>query len=121
MWAPTLRFSGRSKFSRTTREAVMNVRNRSKSIPRIFCVVPVALILLNPAVSQAQSLRKFVGLGSVSDLNNDAYPALSGGLTRDFFKSWISAGFQGELFFSGGYAAGRAGPVVRANLLRKSS
>lgn len=108
----------------------MNVRNRSGSVPplsstfsgwRIFCVALLAITLCNPSVSQAQSLRKFVGFGSVSDLNDDVFPAVNGGLTRDLFKSWISAGFQGELFFSEGYAAGRAGPVVRANLLRKSS
>jgi opacity protein-like surface antigen len=85
----------------------------------------VAVLVANAAA--AQEVRGFVTGGVTGDVNGERFPAFGGGAVVDLGTPWLSAGGQGEAFFSGPYAAGRgavfgqgnipAGPLVRGIVL----
>ena len=75
------------------------------AIMRTVAGVLLAIALVTPA--GAQELRAFAGAGFMSDLNGERFPMAGGGVTIDLGRPWISAGAQGEAFFSGGYPGGR--------------
>jgi hypothetical protein len=64
--------------------------------------------------ANAQAFHGFAGGGFVSDLNG-RYPAIGGGVVVDLGQPWVSAGGQGDAFFSWPYAAGRGAVFVQVS------
>ena len=83
--------------------------------PTMAIAVLTFLWLSQPAA--AQDLRGFVTAGTVSDLNDQRFPAFGGGVAVDLGTPWVSAGAQGEVFVSWPYYAGRGGLFVQGNVL----
>jgi hypothetical protein len=73
-----------------------------------------------PFQSSAQKLHPFLTAGLHSD-GYGHFAGVGGGGVYDFAHAWVSAGAEGDVFFSGGYAAGRAGPIVQLNILQDRS
>jgi hypothetical protein len=71
------------------------------------------------ASASAQDLRGFVGGGVMSDLNDERFPTVGGGVLVDLGQPWVSVGGQGEMFFSWPYVAGRGGMFAQANVVPK--
>jgi hypothetical protein len=84
-----------------------------------IAAVIAAAILLNAESASAQDLRGFVGGGTMSDVNRECFPTVGGGVLVDLGQPWISAGGQGEMFFSWPYVAGRGGMFLQGNVVPK--
>jgi hypothetical protein len=67
----------------------------------------------------ARPVLAFGSFSINSDVNDQVFPGVAGGVLLDFASLWASAGVQGDVFFSGGYASGRGGPFGRVNLVRR--
>jgi hypothetical protein len=85
--------------------------------------ITIALIASGLAVSAPQpaAAQQWFGYAAFSvnsDLNDQKFPGVAGGVLVDVARSWVSLGGQGDLFFSGGYVAGRGGPIAQINLMR---
>lgn len=83
----------------------------------IMATMLAVLVLATPLPSWAQRLHPFLTGGTHSD-GNGQFAGISGGGVFDVAHSWLSVGVEGDVFFSGGYAAGRAGPIAQINLRR---
>jgi hypothetical protein len=81
-------------------------------------VLALATLLHTPPAF-AQELRGFVGGGVMSDVNDEHFPTIGGGVLVDLGQPWVSAGGQGEMFFSWPYVAGRGGAFVQGNVVPK--
>jgi hypothetical protein len=80
-------------------------------------VVLLALSMAAPHLLFAQRFHPFVMAGSHTD-DGRHYAGITVGGVYDLIPAWVSAGVEGDIFFSGGYAAGRAGPVGQVSFLR---
>ena len=69
--------------------------------------------------ASAQNFRGFVGGGVMSDVNDEHFPTVGGGVLFDLGQPWVSAGGQGEIFFSWPYVAGRGGMFLQGNVVPK--
>lgn len=85
----------------------------------LILVLVAAALLAGARQSSARPLRGFVTLGVMSDLNDQHFPTIGGGIVLDLINSWVSVGGQGDVLFSNGYAAGRGGPIAQANIVRR--
>jgi hypothetical protein len=83
----------------------------------LIAIILFALFLAAPPRSSAQRLHVFLTGGSHTD-NSSHYAGVTGGAVYDLAYAWVSVGAAGDVFFSGGYAAGRAGPVAQLNFLQ---
>jgi len=85
--------------------------------------VPIAVLalatLVNAPSASAQDLRGFLGGGVMSGVNAERFPTVGAGVLVDLGQPWLSAGGQGEMFFSWPYVAGRGGMFLQGNLLPK--
>jgi hypothetical protein len=84
----------------------------------IAAVITVAT-LAHESSASAQDFRGFVGGGVMSDLNDEHFPTFGGGVLFDLGQPWVSAGGQGEVFFSWPYVAGRGGMFLQGNVIPK--
>jgi opacity protein-like surface antigen len=87
--------------------------------------IPIAVLTAALAVSAAQAAaaQQWLGYAALSvnsDLNDQRFPGIAGGVLVDVARSWVSVGGQGDMFFSGGYVAGRGGPIAQINVLGRS-
>jgi len=80
-------------------------------------VVLLALFVASPHVLFAQRFHPFVMAGSHTD-DGRHYFGITAGAVYDLIPAWVSAGVESDIFFSGIYAAGRAGPVGQVSFLR---
>ena len=78
----------------------------------------VAVFLAGACPLLAQQLHGFVTPGIHSDLNNEHFAGVGAGLLFDWLDSRISVGAKADLFISGGYFAGRGGPIGQFNFIR---
>ena len=78
----------------------------------------VAVFLAGACPLSAQQLHGFVTPGIHSDLNNEHFAGVGSGLLFDWLDSRISVGAKADLFISGGYFAGRGGPIGQFNFIR---
>jgi hypothetical protein len=78
----------------------------------------VTVFMACPRQLSAQERHSFVTVGIHSDLNNQRFAGIGGGVVFDLINSWLSVGGQGDLFVSDGYVAGRAGPIGQFNFIR---
>ena len=69
------------------------------------------------ALAQDVSVRGFAGGGATSDLNDQRYPVLGGGVLVDLGQPWVSAGAQAQTFFQWPYFTGRAAVFAQGNVL----
>jgi len=83
----------------------------------LIAMVAVAVSFAGPGPAAAQQRSVFVMAGISSDVNDQHFPGIGGGVLFDV-SSWISVGGRGDIFFSGGYVAGRGGPITQVSLLR---
>jgi len=86
---------------------------------RLTLLAVVAVAIVCPSSVSAQNLRGFAGAGVMSDVNDEHFPTVGGGVLVDLGQPWVSAGGQGEVFFSWPYVAGRGGMFVQGNVLPK--
>lgn len=84
----------------------------------LIAIVVAAGVVGAPRQSSAQQPRGFVTFGLSSDVNDQHFPGIGGGIVVDLWKTWISVGGEGDVFFSNGYVAGRGGPIAQANFIR---
>lgn len=84
----------------------------------LIVMVVVAVSFASPEPAAAQQRSVFVMAGISSDVNDQHFPSIGGGVLFDVASSWISVGGRGDIFFSGGYVAGRGGPITQVSLLR---
>ena len=84
----------------------------------LVATVVAAMGFAGPRQAAAQQPRGFIMFGISSDVNDQHFPGIGGGVLFDLAKSWVSVGGQGDIFFSNGYVAGRGGPIAQANLTR---
>jgi hypothetical protein len=83
----------------------------------ITVALVILVVLARSHPTSAQQLSGFVTFGVSSD-SSQQFPGVGGGVLLDLANSWMSIGGQGDMFFSGGYVAGRGGPLGQANLIR---
>lgn len=88
---------------------------------RLAAVVVILLSLVCVPPAGAQQVRGFAGAGMVSDLNEQRFPAVSGGVLVDLPSSWFTAGAQGEMFISWPYVAGRGALFGQVNVVRRGT
>jgi len=84
---------------------------------RIVVTALALLFVTSSRPAAAQRLHTFATVGSHTDDGNH-YAGLTVGSVFDLAHAWISAGAAGDLFFSGGYVAGRGGPIAQLNFMR---
>lgn len=68
----------------------------------------------------AQDTRGFIGAAMSSNVNQDHYAGVGGGVTIDLGTPWVSGGGQGEALISWPYFAGRGALFAQANLPNRS-
>lgn len=88
---------------------------------RVAVMLVVLASLLQANAPSAQEVRGMIGGGMVSDLNDQRYPAVGGGVLLDLLSSWVSVGAQGEMMVSWPYVAGRGSVFGQVNALRVGS
>lgn len=86
---------------------------------KLAAMLVLVLVLAYPRQSSAQHLHGFATVGVHEDINKEYFPGVGGGLVLDFLNSWVSAGGQGDLFFSDGYVSGRGGPIGQFHFVRQ--
>lgn len=86
---------------------------------KLVPMLALALCTAWPSETSAQRLHGFATVGVHEDINKEYFPGAGGGVVLDFLNSWVSAGGQGDLFFSDGYVSGRGGPVGQFHFIRK--
>ena len=84
-----------------------------------IAAVIAAATLVTAESASAQNFRGFVGGGVMSDVNDEHFPTAGGGVLFDLGQPWVSAGGQGEVFFSWPYVAGRGGMFLQGNVVPK--
>jgi hypothetical protein len=77
------------------------------------------LVVAGPSQVSAQQLQGFVTGGTSAGENREQFPTVGGGVLLDVAKGWASVGGQGDVFFSNGYATGRAGVLAQGNIVRR--
>jgi hypothetical protein len=84
-----------------------------------FVVAVVLAPVSHTGAAEAQELRGFLGASTVSDLNEQHFPALGGGVLLHLPTPWITAGAQAEMMISWPYVAGRGAVFGQVNVLRR--
>jgi hypothetical protein len=77
-------------------------------------LLTIGLVLAGTPAA-AQPLRGFAVTGVTTDANGQHFPTVGGGVVVDLGTPWVSAGGQGETFFSWPYFAGRGTAFGQGN------
>ena len=85
----------------------------------MLIAVMTTLAVAGPSQVSAQQPQGFVTGGSSVGVNSERFPTIGGGVLFDVARGWASVGAQGDVFFSNGYATGRAGVLAQANVIRR--
>ena len=83
-------------------------------------VLLICCVAVSASDVEAQELRGFAAATVVSDLNDQRFPGVSGGVLWDLPTPWFSVGAEGEMFVSWPYVAGRGTLFGQANVLRRT-
>ena len=86
----------------------------------VITLAAVALLGVEAGSATAQPLQAYGAFSISGDLNDSMLPGASGGVLYDL-GALVSAGVQGDLLVSGGYAAGRIVPFAQVNAIRERS
>ena len=85
----------------------------------MLIAVMTTLAVAGASRVSAQQPQGFVTGGISTGENDERFPTVGGGVLFDVARGWVSAGAQGDLFFSNGYVAGRGGVLAQANVIRR--
>jgi len=88
---------------------------------RLIAVMAIVWGATGASPVAAQERHYFVTGGFSRSINDELFPGVGGGVLVELPGSWVSVGARGDVLFSGGYAAGRGGPIAQVALVRRRS